>query len=99
MSQTSDDITEYEREQREKRYEQLLGSRVLAKACLDNPYQYILKLRSGEVIGFSGAEIIDRDWIHIKIDETHVENPLPYSAQRGVDVRISEIVWAVDGGH
>jgi hypothetical protein len=81
----------------------LLGSRALAKACVDH-YDYALKLRTGEVIRFTDAEIIRPGWIHLEVCEPDVQprmNRLPFTAGRGIDVRIDEIVWVMDApeGH
>jgi hypothetical protein len=77
----------------------LLGSHALAKACSD-PFDYALKLRTGEVIRFVEARIISSGWIHLDVmppdDCQPVGSNLPYPADRGVDVRIADIVWAMD---
>lgn len=76
----------------------VIGSRALAKACFD-PFDYALKLRTGEVIAFSEARIIDPEWIHIEVkpmDDQPYQNRLPYPAIRGMDIRISDIVWVMD---
>ncbi len=77
----------------------LTGSHALAKACLDNGFDYALKLRTGEVIRFIGAEILTPEWIRLEVAHPHNqpdENYLPYKADRGVDVRIADIVWVMD---
>lgn len=84
----------------------IVGSPALAKACMDAPFDYALRLKSGEVIDFSGATIVGPDWIHLYVkpaDEQRV-NQIPgvpakgliHLAERGMDVRISEIVWVMD---
>ncbi len=76
----------------------LVGSKALAKAIHD-PFDYALKLRAGEVITFEFAEIIDRDWVRLhlkKQDEQPNKNRLPFPAPRGMDVRLSDIVWVMD---
>jgi hypothetical protein len=77
----------------------ILGSHALAKACSD-PFDYALKLRTGEVIRFVEARIISSGWIHLDVmppdDCQPVGSNLPYPADRGVDVRIADIVWAMD---
>jgi len=80
----------------------VLGSHVLAKACSDKPFDYALKLRSGEVVRFSGAEIIRPGWIHLDVfppDAQPANNGLPFPADRGIDVRIDEILWVMDAPH
>ena len=67
----------------------------LCKACYDN-WDYALKLTTGELIYFCEATQIDREWVHLSdIDGfcrqvKKIEEP---SLIRGVDVRVSEIVW------
>lgn len=82
------------------RFHQLLhGSSALAKACMDDCFDYALKLRSGEVIRFTGARLISPGWIHLDVSDKEFQpkiNRLPYKADRGVDVRISDIVWVMD---
>jgi hypothetical protein len=76
----------------------MLGSRALAKACVDH-FDYALKLRTGEVIRFTDAEIIRPGWIHLEVREPAAQprmNRLPFMADRGIDVRIDEIVWVMD---
>ena len=73
----------------------ILGSEALVKACMD-PFDYALKLRTGEVIGFSKAKVMNRDWIHVSIKTDTVKNPFGVSVSRGMDIRISDIVWVMD---
>ena len=85
----------------EKTLKSILGSDVLAKACIDSAFNYALKLRTGETIRFTGAELIDKEWICLYFDELRDHGQphpysLPFMAKRGVDVRISDIVWAID---
>ena len=78
---------------------QILGSHDLAKACSDQPFDYALKFRTGEVIAFSGAKIVSPQWIHIDVkdmDEQPENNRVAFPAMRGMDVRISDIVWVMD---
>ena len=77
----------------------MLGSHVLAKACCDKPFDYALKLRTGETIRFSGATIIRPGWIHLDVLPPNKQagtQRLPYLADRGVEVRVEEIIWAMD---
>jgi hypothetical protein len=77
----------------------LLGSKALAKACVDNPFNYALKLRTGEVIAFCGAEIISPGWVRLEVFPMECQpdgHALPYPADRGVDVRVADIVWVMD---
>ena len=73
------------------------GSHALAKACYD-PFDYALKLRTGEVIRFESARLISPEWIHIELrpEDQIVEKRVPYIADRGIDIRIADIVWVMD---
>lgn len=76
----------------------LLGSQALVKSCLDN-FDYALRLKSGETICYSHAKVINKDWIHLILkdgDQQSEDNRIEYGFHRGIDVRISEIVWVVD---
>ena len=77
----------------------MLGSYALAKACQDDSFDYALKLRSGEVIRFVGAYVLSPEWIHLFVMPKRCQpenNRLPFLADRGVDVRIADIVWVMD---
>lgn len=75
----------------------ILGSHALAKSCED-PFMYALKLRTGEVIEYESAEVLaNENWLKLKgIMQT---NSQPFLADRGMDVRISDIVWVMDAPH
>ncbi len=69
----------------------------LAKACGD-PFQYAMKLSTGELIFFESAEPHSFDWVLIKppddpIDKNNRDIPL---CDRGLYVRVSSIVWVAD---
>ncbi len=79
-------------------YLAILGSHALAKACQD-PFDYALKLRTGEVIRFHSAEVYRPGWVHLGVfdpDQQPDKDRLPFKADRGVDVRIDDIVWVMD---
>ena len=79
-------------------YLTMLGSSALAKACQD-PFDYALKLRTGEVIRFHCAEVYRPGWVHLDVfgpDQQPDKNCLPFKADRGIDVRIEDIVWVMD---
>ena len=83
----------------EKLHERLLGSHVLAKACVDHPFNYALKLRSGGVINFTGARFVNPGWIWIDFCPLHEQPPghgIPYDTERGMEIRVDEIVWVMD---
>lgn len=76
----------------------ITGSKALAKACED-PFDYALKLKTGEVIYFHQASILNKEWIHLSLlpyDDQPSVGRIAYKADRGVDVRMSEIVWVMD---
>lgn len=82
----------------EKKCYSLFGDGALSKSVQDE-FDYALKLKTGEVIAFYGVDIINDEWIHLRVkppeDQPH-QNHLPFKADRGVDIRISEIVWVMD---
>ena len=81
-----------------RQIEILTGSAALAKACQD-PFDYAMKLRTGEVIYFSFAKVLNKEWVHLDIkpmNEQPLANRIAYPAHRGVDVRLSDIVWVMD---
>lgn len=70
----------------------------LLKASVDKPFDYALKLRTGEVWWFSGAEI-EGDYVHLTLADCPSgdhENLAPFLFDRGVDVRARDIVWCAD---
>ena len=73
----------------------IVGSGALCKACLDE-FDYALQLRNGTVIRFEFAKIISKDWVHLDRWNGEDSGNLPFSARRGIDVRISDIVWVMD---
>jgi len=81
-----------------KAFEIITGSVALAKACWDQ-HTYALKLKTGEVIKFNLAKIINKEWVWLEVadmDEQPKNNRIAYPAKRGMDVRLSEIVWVMD---
>lgn len=70
-------------------------SPVLNKALIDH-FSYAVKLRTGEVLTFSEASYGGGEWIHLQEPDTHVVGGISVNTARGVDVRLSDIVWAVD---
>lgn len=84
--------------QDKRELEAVVGSAALVKACMD-PFDYAMKLRTGEVLRFEHCRIINKDWIHLTgVDRRDQlkDVQIAYSAERGVDVRISDIVWVMD---
>ena len=76
----------------------ITGSKALAKSCQDH-FHYALRLRTGEVIAFTDAELISNEWVHLALEKPEDQpeaNRLEYVYGRGVDVRISDIVWVMD---
>jgi hypothetical protein len=77
----------------------------LVKACED-PFDYALKLRTGELWYFNEATPINREWVSINTVEafghsdeaSRLETKRP-PFDRGVDVRVSDIVWVADAPH
>jgi hypothetical protein len=97
----------------EKRLIAKLGSKDLAKSVMDE-FDYMLRLRTGEVIRYRSADIVSEDWIHLCGGMWWPESDLGMSDQvpwnergkdfndnaaqfaRGIDVRLSDIVWVMD---
>lgn len=76
----------------------ILGSEALAKAAT-NPFDYAVGLRTGVVIRFESLTILGKDWVHLALGghgRPTEGKRLPYPAIRGVDVRLSDIIWAMD---
>jgi len=85
----------------------------LEKACGD-PFDYVLKLRTGEIIRFSEAEI-HGDYATLTIHgdsrfafqhqgQPLIANPPSVAAanfcfERDIEVRIEDIVWCADAPH
>ena len=87
-----------EQDAEEEMMKKIIGSEALAKACYDNPFDYALKLRTGEVIRFYEARVINPEWIHIEFipSDQLPEKRIPYLGERGIDIRIADIVWVMD---
>ena len=85
-----------EKELADYRELEIVGSEALLKSVND-PFDYALKLRSGETIRFTKSTIIWKGWIHLSgIGQCGECTGLPYPAPRGIDVRLSDIVWVMD---
>lgn len=78
----------------------------LLKAAIDNPFDYALGLRSGHVLRFKGCQFHGA-WVTImwnddltgeRVDGVSSGPVLGthYTFDRGVDVRLDEIVWCAD---
>ena len=93
-----EDAAQAEHEAQFKIIEMIVGSTALAKACFDS-FDFAMKIRTGEVIRFTHAQVINTEWIHLLLD-THPKQPkanqLAYPGERGIDVRLADIVWVMD---
>jgi hypothetical protein len=58
------------------------------------PFDYAMRLTSGELIHFESAELRG-DWAHLAESVALGEDQLPVNTSRGLDVRIDSIVWVV----
>ncbi len=79
----------------------------LIKAAIDHPFDYALGLRSGHVIRFDGCQFHGQ-WVTVTLLDPNLEDwnvskgimgPVlgtPYTFDRGIDVRLDEIVWCAD---
>ena len=99
MQRALEEMSKEEKNEEECKLNQnLVGSSALSKACFDH-FDYAMKLRTGEVINFSDAKVLSGDWVWINVkptDEQPTENRIAYPAERGMDVRLSDIVWVMD---
>ncbi len=67
----------------------------LCKAYQDNPFDYAVGLRDGQVLFVSGVDGFEGDWVLLNLkDEQAMKGGYP--CPRGVQVRLSEIVWVAD---
>ena len=83
---------------RDRDAETRLG-RAICKATEDKPFDYALKLRTGELIRFTGATWDGGDWVHLDLEaisEANTPYGIPIEGSPGVDLRLSDIVWAAD---
>jgi hypothetical protein len=71
---------------------------VLIKACTDQPWDYRLALRTGQVIHFSGARLVPGgEWVTLLGDHGKkyvTMSDVPFA--RGLTIHISEIAWVAD---
>jgi hypothetical protein len=77
----------------------------LAKAAVDRHFDYAIGLRNGTVVRFQGGTpsedmqwiTIDSDGLQILRGGTEVDRiPNSFSFERGLAIRVSEIMWAAD---
>jgi hypothetical protein len=69
--------------------------RVLIKATVD-PFDYMVGLRDGRMVRFNLAEIRPGGWLLLTGDGRPVETDFLPRPERGIHVRVSDIVWACD---
>ena len=72
----------------------------LEKAC-DDSFDYAIRLRTGEVWRFREAEPISKSWVRLSDFMPLRSSPSgpdsgEYPFERGVCVRVSDIVWIAD---
>src|SRR4051812_28660736 len=73
----------------------------LAKAVVDDSFQYAIGLKDGTVIRFEGADSsADMEWVTIHgtgLKTSSLGNADgTFNFERGLVIRVSEIVWALD---
>jgi len=71
---------------------EILGSDVLLKSCFD-PYTYLVQLRTGLILYYDFATYTGGDWLHLDAARLTPDGE-PW--ERGLDVRLSDIVLAID---
>lgn len=71
----------------------------LLKACCDD-FEYVCKLTSGEVIYFTKATISGEyctlEGLESSKQLSYTDQKLPHPFPRGLDVRVSGILWCAD---
>lgn len=70
----------------------------LIKAMTD-PFDYALRMRSGEVVQFESADYIGGGWVRLTLHDYHSDvscEKIAFPAARGVDIRIFDIIWVMD---
>lgn len=93
----------------EKVYQRLGLPWPLSKA-LSDPFEYAVGLRDGSVVHFESAsirleapEFITLNGVRHHsvpaVDVTHDRKPWPFSFERGLVIRISDVMWAADAPH
>ena len=75
----------------------------LAKSCEDQPFDYMLRLRTGETLRYAGATRLGNGWVHLDLKCFYGQVPgqLPSKGERGIDIKLDDIVWVMDApeGH
>lgn len=79
----------------------------LCKAATDNLFDYALRLRTGEILYFEGASFNGGEYVTLSLSQMRSPDHQSSSSdgaelppfERGVDVRISDIVWCADAPH
>jgi hypothetical protein len=71
----------------------------LVKALYDY-FDYAARVRGLGVVRFREAEDLGHGWVRLKdlfwTDDDPASAGLPYSFERGVDVRVSDVMWCAD---
>jgi len=71
----------------------------LLKACVDQ-FDYACRLTTGEIVYFTNATIhgdyCTLDGLNSTIHDRDPQKTLPHPFPRGLDVKLSEIVWCGD---
>lgn len=67
------------------------------RKAIHDPFDYALGLSNKTVIRFNEV-MIEGDWAHVLLTghRTFASDDIPYECPRGVDVKLSEIVWCAD---
>ena len=66
---------------------------------MDDTWYFALRLRSGELVHFQTAHLLSREWA--RLDGAEIEGASPDLTpaawpERGLDVRVSDIVWIIE---
>lgn len=68
----------------------------LRKALQDNCYNYYVGMKDGRIIECEGAELVEGGEF-IRLIGVGFPGDIDMNLERGIEIRISEILWAVDG--
>jgi hypothetical protein len=68
---------------------------VLSKSGHD-PFSYALRLRTGEVFTFASSSQVGKEWLHLHDVKVYHPTDVDLISDRGIDVRLSDIVWMID---
>lgn len=105
----SDNLPDAENYLREQRMLEQMGWPPALRKALSDPYEYTFGLRDGSVIHCTHVRMLqgEPEWVIVDAKGTTLigplqrmldENPdIAVSLARGLEIRVSDVVWAIDG--